>query len=195
MKIIGKVLLTGVLPVVLSIVIIYITLQTNWGAKTLGSWVSDNSQYQLSLGKIDHDWSQPGQITFRDVTLSRPNKPAFLNAGQVVFGLSWHQLTEPRHFRSLLLQDGNLTLDHSAPIFPIQADALRLANMTLNSTTDGWVIQGKEINGGIVPWQPQVGDSLGEKNQFQLSATELSVNGIHFQHAFIQGEKNVRRSH
>ncbi|ENA1730642.1 AsmA family protein [Yersinia ruckeri] len=190
MKIIGKVLLTWVLLVVLFIVIIYITLQTAWGAKTLGGWVSDNSQYHLSLGKIDHDWSQPGQITFRDVTLSRPNKPAFLNTGQVVFGLSWHQLTEPRHFRSLLLQDGNLTLDHSAPIFPIQADALRLANMTLNSTTDGWVIQGKEINGGIVPWQPQAGDSLGEKNQFQLSATELSVNEIPFQHIFIKGEKN-----
>ncbi|CQI94146.1 asmA family protein [Yersinia rohdei] len=199
MKFLGKVLLTLLLLLVLFIVLSYVLLQTSWAAGWISRWVSDNSEYRLSLGKIDHSWSQPGQLSFTDVTLSRANQPPFLLAQQALFGLSWQQLTDPRHFRSLNLQNGSLTLNnHTAPL-PLQADTLQLTNMALNTSiaqknaTGEWKVAGQQINGGLVPWLPLPGNSLGENAQFQFSAGSLTINGITAQKIYLQGsiQKNV----
>lgn len=199
MKFLGKVLLTLLLLLVLSVVLCYVLLQTSWAAGWLSRWVSDNSEYRLSLGKIDHSWSQPGQISFTDVTLGRANQPPFLIAQQALFGLSWRQLTEPRHLLSLTLQNGNLTLNNSTSPLPLQADTLQLTNMALNttiepkSTAGQWKVTGQQVNGGLVPWQPLPGNSLGENAQFQFSAGSLTINGITAQKLYLQGsiQKNA----
>lgn len=199
MKFLGKVLLTLLLLLVLSVVLCYVLLQTSWAAGWLSRWVSDNSEYRLSLEKIDHSWSQPGQISFTDVTLGRANQPPFLIAQQALFGLSWRQLTEPRHLLSLTLQNGNLTLNNSTSPLPLQADTLQLTNMVLNttiepkSTTGQWKVTGQQVNGGLVPWQPLPGNSLGENAQFQFSAGSLTINGITAQKLYLQGsiQKNA----
>ncbi|WP_145554436.1 AsmA family protein [Yersinia canariae] len=193
MKFLGKVLLTLLLLLVLSIVLCYVLLQTRWAAGWLSHWVSDNSEYRLSLGKVDHSWSQPGQISITDVSLGRANQPAFLIAQQAVLGLSWRQLTEPRHFLSLNLQNGSLTLNNSASPLPLQADTLRLTNMALNTTIEPqntagqWKVTGQQVNGGLIPWQPLPGNSLGENAQFQFSAGSLTINGITAQKLYLQG--------
>lgn len=70
------------------------------------------------------------------------------------FGLSWRQLTDPKHFLSLQLQNGSLTLNNSTPSLPLQADTLQLTDMTLNTTvesknaTSQWKIAGQHVNGG-----------------------------------------------
>lgn len=199
MKFLGKVLLTLLLLLVLSIVLCYVLLQTCWAAGWLSHWVSDNSEYRLSLGKIDHSWSQPGQVSFTDVTLGRAKQPAFLIAQQAVLGLSWRQLTEPRHFLSLNLQNGSLTLNNSTSPLPLQADTLRLTNMALNTTiepqnkADQWKVTGQQVNGGLIPWQPLPGNSLGENAQFQFSAGSLTINGITAEKLYLQGsiQKNA----
>lgn len=199
MKFLGKVLLTLLLLLVLSIVLCYVLLQTCWAAGWLSRWVSDNSEYRLSLGKIDHSWSQPGQVSFTDVTLGRAKQPAFLIAQQAVLGLSWRQLTEPRHFLSLNLQNGSLTLNNSTSPLPLQADTLRLTNMALNTTiepqnkADQWKVTGQQVNGGLIPWQPLPGNSLGENAQFQFSAGSLTINGITAEKLYLQGsiQKNA----
>ncbi|MGE4801509.1 AsmA family protein [Yersinia hibernica] len=199
MKFLGKVLLTLLLLLVLSIVLCYVLLQTRWAASWLSHWISDNSEYRLSLGEIDHSWSQPGQISFTDVSLGRANQPPFLITQQAVLGLSWRQLTEPRHFLSLNLQNGSLTLNNSASPLPLQADTLRLTNMALNTTiapqnTAGqWKVAGQQVNGGLIPWQPLPGNSLGENAQFQFSAGSLTINGITAQKLYLQGaiQKNA----
>ncbi|HDL6514539.1 TPA: AsmA family protein [Yersinia enterocolitica] len=199
MKFLGKVLLTLLLLLVLSIVLCYVLLQTSWAAGWLSRWVSDNSEYRLSLGKIDHSWSQPGQVSFTDVTLGRAKQPAFLIAQQAVLGLSWRQLTEPRHFLSLNLQNGSLTLNNSTSPLPLQADTLRLTNMVLNTTiepqnkADQWKVTGQQVNGGLIPWQPLPGNSLGENAQFQFSAGSLTINGITAEKLYLQGsiQKNA----
>lgn len=199
MKFLGKVLLTLLLLLVLSIVLCYVLLQTSWAAGWLSRWVSDNSEYRLSLGKIDHSWSQPGQVSFTDVTLGRANQPAFLIAQQAVLGLSWRQLTEPRHFLSLNLQNGSLTLNNSTSPLPLQADTLRLTNMALNTTIEPqnkagqWKVTGQQVNGGLIPWQPMPGNSLGENAQFQFSAGSLTINGITAEKLYLQGsiQKNA----
>ncbi|WP_432322726.1 AsmA family protein [Yersinia enterocolitica] len=199
MKFLGKVLLTLLLLLVLSIVLCYVLLQTSWAAGWLSRWVSDNSEYRLSLGKIDHSWSQPGQVSFTDVTLGRAKQPAFLIAQQAVLSLSWRQLTEPRHFLSLNLQNGSLTLNNSTSPLPLQADTLRLTNMALNTTiepqnkADQWKVTGQQVNGGLIPWQPLPGNSLGENAQFQFSAGSLTINGITAEKLYLQGsiQKNA----
>ncbi|MHA3394799.1 AsmA family protein [Yersinia enterocolitica] len=199
MKFLGKVLLTLLLLLVLSIVLCYVLLQTSWAAGWLSRWVSDNSEYRLSLGKIDHSWSQPGQVSFTDVTLGRAKQPAFLIAQQAVLGLSWRQLTEPRHFLSLNLQNGSLTLNNSTSPLPLQADTLRLTNMALNTTiepqnkADQWKVTGQQVTGGLIPWQPLPSNSLGENAQFQFSAGSLTINGITAEKLYLQGsiQKNA----
>lgn len=199
MKFLGKVLLTVLLLLVLSIVLCYVLLQTSWAAGWLSRWVSDNSEYRLSLGKIDHSWSQPGQVSFSDVTLGRANQPPFLAAQQALFGLSWRQLTEPRHFLSLNLQNGRLILSNSQSPLPLQADTLQLTNMALDTTLEPknsaaqWKIAGQQVTGGLVPWLPQPGNSLGENAQFQFSAGALTINGITAQQLYLQGsiQKNA----
>ena len=199
MKFLGKVLLTVLLLLVLSIVLCYVLLQTSWAAGWLSRWVSDNSEYRLSLGKIDHSWSQPGQVSFSDVTLGRANQPPFLAAQHALFGLSWRQLTEPRHFLSLNLQNGRLILSNSQSPLPLQADTLQLTNMALDTTLEPknsaaqWKIAGQQVTGGLVPWLPQPGNSLGENAQFQFSAGSLTINGITAQQLYLQGsiQKNA----
>ena len=199
MKFLGKVLLTVLLLLVLSIVLCYVLLQTSWAAGWLSRWVSDNSEYRLSLGKIDHSWSQPGQVSFRDVTLGRANHPPFLIFHLALFGLSWRQLTEPRHFLSLNLQNGRLILSNSQSPLPLQADTLQLTNMALDTTLEPknsaaqWKIAGQQVTGGLVPWLPQPGNSLGENAQFQFSAGSLTINGITAQQLYLQGsiQKNA----
>jgi hypothetical protein len=195
MKFLGKVLLT----LLLLLVLCYVLLQTGWAAGWLSRWISDNSEYRLSLGKIDHSWSQPGQISFTDVTLGRANQPPFLIVRQALFGLSWRQLTEPRHLLSLNLQNGNLTLNNSTSPLPLQAETLQLTNMVLNTTIEPknsagqWKVTARQVNGGLVPWQPQPGNSLGENAQFQFSAGSLTFNGITAQQLYLQGsiQKNA----
>ncbi|WP_145514929.1 AsmA family protein [Yersinia massiliensis] len=199
MKFLGKVLLTLLLLLVLSVVLCYVLLQTRWAAGWLSRWVSDNSEYQLSLGKIDHSWSTPGQISLTDVTFGRDNQPPLLVAQQTLLGLSWRQLTEPRHLLSLNLQNGSLTLSNSPSPLPLQADTLQLTNMVLNTTIEPtnsagqWKVAGQQVTGGLVPWQPVSGNSLGENAKFQFSAGTLTINGIAAQRLYVQGsiDKNA----
>ena len=149
MKFIGKVLLTLVLLLVLAIVLIYVLLQTRWAATQVSQWITGNSNYHLSVGKIDHGWSEPGRIVLNDVTLGAKNQPDALNAAQVNLDLSWRQITDPKFFDRITLINGRLNLNPSALNLPIQANTLQLnkmayqryANPLLNPFAWGSLIQ------------------------------------------------------
>lgn len=189
MKFIGKLLLTLLLLVVLAIVLLYVVGQTRWAAGWLSQWVSDRSDYQLSVGKISHSWNKPGQLGLEDVTLARTNQPQLLAAKQVDMAFSLRQITELRHFDSITLRDGSLNVQplQGAPL-PLQADVLQLSNMALQSNDDSWQLDAQKVNAGINPWQPTAGHWLGDNNQFQLSAGSMVVNGIPASQVLIQGE-------
>ncbi|MFV8756942.1 AsmA family protein, partial [Yersinia enterocolitica] len=82
---------------------------------------------------------------------------------------------------------------------PLQADTLRLTNMALNTTiepqnkADQWKVTGQQVTGGLIPWQPLPGNSLGENAQFQFSAGSLTINGITAEKLYLQGsiQKNT----
>ncbi|AYM92725.1 AsmA family protein [compost metagenome] len=189
MKFIGKLLITLLLLIVLAIVLLYVVGQTRWAAGWLSHWISDRGDYQLSVEKITHSWSKPGQLSLEGVTLARANQPQLLAAKQVDMAFSLRQITEPRYFDSITLRDGTLNVQplQGAPL-PIQADVLQLSNMALQSNDESWQLNAQKVNAGINPWQPTAGHLLGDNNQFQFSAGSMVVNGIPASQVLIQGE-------
>jgi hypothetical protein len=188
MKFIGKLLLTLLLLVVLAIALLYVIGQTRWAAGYLSRWVSDNSEYRLSVAKISHSWDQPGQISLEDVQLATKNQPPSLVAKRLDLGFSLRQLTEPRYFHSVTLREGTLKLPQQNAVLPIQADVLQLSNMSLQSNDENWQLNAQQVNAGITPWQPKAGHPLGENNQFQFSAGSMTLNGIPASQVLVQGE-------
>ena len=190
MRFIGKILLTFVLLLVLAIVLVYVLLQTRWAAGKLSTWVTDNSDYRLAVEKVDHDWSTPGRVTLTNVIFGQKNQPETLSAGEVDLDLSWRQITEPRFFDRVVLVNGRLNISPSAMNLPLQANTLQLSKMALTGNAAGMEIQGQQINAGISPWQPKPHQLLGDKADFQLSAANLTVNGLPTENVLIQGNLN-----
>ncbi|WP_431224450.1 AsmA family protein [Serratia sp. L9] len=189
MKFIGKLLLTLLLLVVLAAVLLYVVGQTRWAAGTLSRWISDNSEYRLSLEKISHSWSKPGQISLEGVAFTRANQPQILAAKQVNLAFSLRQITDFGYFDSITLRDGTLNLQpQQGAVLPIQADVLQLSNMALHYNDETWQLNAEKVNAGINPWQPKTGHLLGENNQFQLSAGVMVLNGIPASQVLVQGE-------
>ncbi|PVZ83578.1 AsmA family protein [Serratia sp. S1B] len=189
MKFIRKLLLTFLLLIVLAVVLIYFLGQTHWAAGWLSRWVSDNNEYRLSVEKISHSWSQPGQISLEGVTFAQVNQPQTLAAKQVDLAFSLRQITEPGFFASVTLRDGSLNVSPQLGIsLPIQAEVLQLSNMALQFNNDTWQFNAQAVNAGINPWQPKTGYLFGENNQFQVSAGSMVLNGIPATQVLVQGE-------
>nr|WP_113868923.1 AsmA family protein [Brenneria salicis]NMN93301.1 AsmA-like protein [Brenneria salicis ATCC 15712 = DSM 30166]RBP58706.1 AsmA-like protein [Brenneria salicis ATCC 15712 = DSM 30166]RLM29388.1 hypothetical protein BHG07_15400 [Brenneria salicis ATCC 15712 = DSM 30166] len=190
MKFLGKLLLTVFLLALLALVILYVLLQTAWAAGWVSNWVNQNTNYQLSLGKISHDWSSPSRIQLNDVIFGHKDQPPTLSAPTVSAGLSMRQITAPRHFSSLELAGGTLNLSSAAVTLPIEADVLQLRSMALQAQDGDWRLNGQVINGGIMPWRPEAGYLLGKQSRFQLSARSMRINDIPASQVLMQGEIN-----
>lgn len=192
MKFIGKLLLTILLLLLLAVLLIYFVGQTRWAADWVSRWISQNSEYRLSVERITHSWNQPEQIHLTGVTFGQNNQPPVLIAKQIELGLSLQQLTVPDHFDSLTLYDGTFNISpRQEAILPVQAGVLRLRNMTLQfNDGDDWQLTAQQVNAGITPWQAKTGDILGENTQFQLSAASMALNGVPASQVLVQGEVN-----
>ncbi|WP_410012809.1 AsmA family protein [Sodalis sp. C49] len=190
MKFIGKLLLSILLIVLLIIILIYVLLQTTWGAGWVSRLVTQHTGYQLSFNKITHNWSDPGDIYFDNISFGQKERRATLVAKRLVAGFSIRQFTDPYHFYRIQLQDGTLNLDPASLAFPLQADVLQLNGMAIQSPYGGWELNGQNVNAGITPWQPQTGFPLGRNARFQISARSLTLNGIPAENVLVQGEIN-----
>lgn len=188
MKFLGKFLLSIVLIVLLIIVLIYVLLQTSWGAGWVSRQVTQRSAYQLSLDKIVHNWSDPSEIYFDNITFGQKERAPTLVAKRLVAGFSVRQISEPYHFSRIQMQDGTLNLDPASLAFPLEADVLQLNGMAIKSPYGGWELNGQNVNAGITPWQPQTGYPLGRNSRFQISARSLTLNGIPAENVLVQGE-------
>lgn len=188
MKLIGKLLLTLLLLLLLAVVLFYVALQTRWASGWISRWVNDNSEYHLSLDQIEHSWSSPAELTLYGVKWGQKNQLDTLLAKRVILGFSIRQITEPRYFHRLRLQDGTLNLGTQTAGLPIRADVLQLTNMALNTAGNEWQIDGQRVNAGIQPWTPLPGYPLGSNAHFQLSAGALTLNGISASQVLIQGQ-------
>ncbi len=187
MKFFGKVLLTLLLILLLALVAIYVLLQTQWGAGWISRQVSASSDYQLSLSKMEHNFSDPSHLLLNDVAFGRKDQPATLVARRVDLGLSLMQFSSPLHFASIRLDQGTLNLsDKSAPL-SLQADRLQLSQMALNRNQGDWPLQAQRVDGGVTPWKPEAGNVLGKEARFQMSAGSLTLDGIPAANVLVQG--------
>lgn len=188
MKFLGRLLLTIILLLVLVLVIFYVFLQTRWAAGSISRWVTENSEYRLSISKIDHDWSSPSRLTLSGVKFAEKNQPDVLDAAEVDLDLDWAQITEPRTFDRVVLVNGTLNLSPQSLNLPLKANTLQLSNIALSGGLEQWKVEGKNVNAGISPWQPTPGAVLGNNAQFQLSADTLALDDIPAQNVLIRGQ-------
>ncbi len=190
MKFIGKLLVYLLVALLIVLLALYILLQTRWGATQVSSWVTVNTDYELSFDKMNHRFSSPSHIILENVTFGRDGKPATLVAKKVDIGLSSRQLTDPLHMDTITLFDGTLNLSPQTAPLPFQADRLQLNNMAFNSPNTEWDLSAQKVTGGVSPWQPEAGNVLGKSAQIQMSAGSLTLNGVPATNVLIEGQLN-----
>ena len=192
MKFIGKLLIYLLVALLIVLLAFYILLQTRWGASQVSSWVTVNTDYELSFDKMNHRFSSPSHIILETVTFGRDGKPATLVAKKVDIGLSSRQITDPLHMDTITLFDGTLNLSPQTAPLPFQADRLQLNNMAFNSPNTEWDLSAQKVTGGVSPWQPEAGNVLGNNAQIQMSAGSLTLNGVPATNVLIEGQLNGR---
>ncbi|WP_320717857.1 AsmA family protein [Enterobacter asburiae] len=190
MKFIGKLLIYLLVALLIVLLAFYILLQTRWGASQVSSWVTVNTDYELSFDKMNHRFSSPSHIILENVTFGRDGKPATLVAKKVDIGLSSRQITDPLHMDTITLFDGTLNLSPQTAPLPFQADRLQLNNMAFNSPNTEWDLSAQKVTGGVSPWQPEAGNVLGNNAQIQMSAGSLTLNGVPATNVLIEGQLN-----
>jgi hypothetical protein len=190
MKFIGKLLIWILVAVLIVILVLYILVQTRWGAAQVSSWVTVNTDYELNFDLMDHRFSSPSHIILENVTFGRDGKPATVVAKTVDIGLSSRQVTDPLHMDTITLRDGTLNLSPQTAPLPFQADRLQLNNMAFNSPNTEWDLSAQKVTGGVSPWQPEAGNVLGKKAHIQMSAGSLTLNGVPASNVLIQGDLN-----
>lgn len=190
MKFIGKLLVYLLVALLIVILALYILLQTRWGAAQVSSWVTVNTDYELSFDKMNHRFSSPSHLILENVTFGRDGKPATLVAKKVDIGLSSRQVTDPLHMDAITLFDGTLNLSPQTAPLPLQADRLQLSNMAFNSPNTEWDLSAQKVTGGVSPWQPEAGNVLGKNAQIQMSAGSLTLNGVPATNVLIEGQLN-----
>ncbi len=190
MKFIGKLLVYLLVALLIVMLALYILLQTRWGAAQVSSWVTVNTDYELSFDKMNHRFSSPSHLILENVTFGRDGKPATLVAKKVDIGLSSRQITDPLHVDTITLFDGTLNLSPQTAPLPFQADRLQLNNMAFNSPNTEWDLSAQKVTGGVSPWQPEAGNVLGNHAQIQMSAGSLTLNGVPATNVLIEGQLN-----
>ncbi|EOF9299142.1 AsmA family protein [Enterobacter bugandensis] len=190
MKFIGKLLVYLLVALLIVMLALYILLQTRWGASQVSSWVTVNTDYELSFDKMNHRFSSPSHLILENVTFGRDGKPATLVAKKVDIGLSSRQITAPLHMGTITLFDGTLNLSPQTAPLPFQADRLQLNNMAFNSPNTEWDLSAQKVTGGVSPWQPEAGNVLGKNAKIQMSAGSLTLNGVPATNVLIEGQLN-----
>lgn len=190
MKFIGKLLVYLLVALLIVLLAFYILLQTRWGAAQVSSWITVNTDYELSFDKMNHRFSSPSHLILENVTFGRDGKPATLVAKKVDIGLSSRQITAPLHMGTITLFDGTLNLSPQTAPLPFQADRLQLNNMAFNSPNTEWDLSAQKVTGGVSPWQPEAGNVLGKNAKIQMSAGSLTLNGVPATNVLIDGQLN-----
>lgn len=185
MKLIGRLIV--IVSGIVVLVALYILLQTQWGAKQVSQWVSNNTGYSLAFSKMEHSWSTPDHLVFNDVTFGEANQPAAIVTKKLDIGLSSRQFADPLDVGSILLQQGSLTLQNNTTLLPIKASRLRLQDINIENHDAAWPLSAQRMNGGIVPWEPDTHHPLGKKANIEFSADAMTLKGVTASHVLVQG--------
>jgi hypothetical protein len=187
MKFVGKILLSLLVILLALVIVLYLLLQTRWGASWLSRTVSQHSSYQLAVGKLEHNFSAPSHLILHDVSFGHKTRPATLVAKSVDLRLSAGQFSRPLHFASVLLNQGTLRITSKTSQLPLSAARLQLSEMAVSSHHDMLPLDAQHVNGGVMPWQPEATSFIGNNASFQFSAGSLTFKDIPARNVLIEG--------
>lgn len=190
MKTVGKILVSLLLTVLAIMLVLYLLLQTRWGASWLSRTVSQHSSYQLVFSKLEHNFSAPSHLILHDVSFGHKNRPAILVAQRVDLGMSTGLFSQPLRFASILLNQGTLRITDKTSKLPLSADRLQLKEMAVKSFHDALPLTAQQVNGGVMPWRPEPTNFIGSNASFQFSAGTLTYRGVPVSNALVQGQIN-----
>ena len=106
MKFIGKFFLILLLILLLVLITGYFLLKSAWGAATLSRWISDDTAYHLSIGRLHHSFSAPLEVTLDDLSFGHAGQPSLVVAEAVPLDLSLLQFCPRSHSDSMTLSNG-----------------------------------------------------------------------------------------
>ncbi|WP_294909510.1 AsmA family protein [Tatumella sp. UBA2305] len=195
MKFIGKFFLILLLILLLLLVAAWFALKSTWGAGTLSRWISDDTAYHLSIGRIRHSLSSPLVVTLEDFTFGNDGQPAMVVASKVTLGLSLLQFSDPSHFDSLQLSDGEIDLGNIRPGtgFPLQANHLYLNNINVVQPDVSNSYQANETTAEITPWKPSQSQMLGNNYSFHIGIGQLMLGQQHLANISARGSVSPQK--
>ncbi|WP_066749397.1 AsmA family protein [Proteus myxofaciens] len=182
-----KSLVSLILIVILFIIVIYAFVQTQWGAQKTSEWLTQYSDYDVRFSGIEHNFTQPEQVTIHELSINQKQNKTTLVANSAQLKFNWQSFLFPTHLQKITLENGKIVITDKIAALPISADILQFKNMTLQSAQSDITFSAEKITGGITPWQPTAENSFGS-GHFQFSIANGHINDNLFNHFIISGE-------
>lgn len=165
----------------------YFLAQTSYGATIISEQLSKRSPYTISIGQIHHSISQPFQVTFEHVVVTKKtdDNPSesqqIANVGELIIGIDQNDPWQLTHFDYITVINGVVNrLDQGENY--ITANTLKFVNSTINAHFDDDTLALQSVDGGIKPFT-----FTGEPYQFDLTAQTVLFNGFPLKSVLIQG--------
>ncbi|MEQ4779825.1 AsmA family protein [Providencia huaxiensis] len=189
MKWLIKLTTYALLLLLLLFIFTYIGLQTRWGASYSSQFLSKFTDYDIDVGIMGHEFSNPGEFIFQDVKLANKNSDLSLDSRQIVLDVNWRNLFSSTAIKRLVITQGTLstTVTPDTILLPISANILQFENSQITLKKDNDTVQVTGFTGGITPWKPDENSPFGY-GDFRFTANQLKFNDLSFKNVAITGK-------
>ncbi|MEX0437314.1 AsmA family protein [Providencia rettgeri] len=189
MKWLIKLTTYALLLLLLLFIFTYIGLQTRWGASYTSQFLSKFTDYDIDVGIMGHEFSNPGEFIFQDVKLANKNSDLSLDSRQIVLDVNWRNLFSGTAIKRLVITQGTLstTVTPDTILLPISANILQFENSQITLKKDNDTVQVTGFTGGITPWKPAESSPFGY-GDFRFTANQLKFNDLSFKNVAITGK-------
>ncbi|MEY0174812.1 AsmA family protein [Providencia rettgeri] len=179
----------ALLLLLLLFIFTYIGLQTRWGASYSSQFLSKFTDYDIDVGIMGHEFSNPGEFIFQDVKLTTKNSDLSLDSRQVVVDVNWLNLFSGTAIKRLVITQGTLstTVSPNTVLFPISATILQFENSQITLKKGNDTVQVAGFTGGMTPWKPTENTPFGY-GDFRFTSNQLKFNDLAFKNVAITGK-------
>lgn len=179
----------ALLLLLLLFIFTYIGLQTRWGASYSSQFLSKFTDYDIDVGIMGHEFSNPGEFIFQDVKLTAKNSDLSLDSRQVVVDVNWLNLFSGTAIKRLVITQGTLstTVSPNTVLFPISATILQFENSQITLKKGNDTVQVAGFTGGMTPWKPTENTPFGY-GDFRFTSNQLKFNDLAFKNIAITGK-------
>ncbi|AXH63173.1 MULTISPECIES: AsmA family protein [Providencia] len=179
----------ALLLLLLLFIFTYIGLQTRWGASYSSQFLSKFTNYDIDVGIMGHEFSNPGEFIFQDVKLAAKNSDLSLDSRQVVLDVNWKNIFSGTAIKRLVITQGTLstTVTPDTILLPISANILQFENSQITLKKGDDTVQVTGFTGGITPWKPTENTPFGY-GDFRFTSNQLKFNDLSFKNVAITGK-------